>query len=125
MFNKNGTFEYRVIDKKYYVCRVHVNLFREPDNRLETLLHEIGHLVTIILYHKYRTPLYGGTKVVSKTKMERDASRYAVRVLKLLKKDKDHSRKYLLRAYETYVAAINCDKAEESYKGLKSFGVKY
>ena len=125
MFDRVGSFEYKIVDRNYTLCNVHVNLFKEPENRLETLLHELGHLVTVIMYYRYNRPKYAKTKVVSEIKMERDASRYAIRVLKLLKKDGCSSRKFLLRCYETYVAGVDCNKAEESYKGLRSFGVKY
>ena len=125
MFSRVGSFEYKIIERKYVICNVYVNLFKEPENRLETLLHELGHLVTVVMYYKYNRPKYNETKVVSETKMERDASRYAIRILKLLNKDKYSSRKFLLRCYETYVAGVDCNKAEESYKGLRSFGVKY
>jgi hypothetical protein len=121
-FGREGSFRWKYDGKtdKYFFLEVWVSVLQDKWKCLPTLLHEIGHLITIRLYYKY-----GHGDNTSSLKAERDASRYAIRVMKLLNRDKYPNRKFLLRAYETYVAGINCDKAAESYKAVRSFGIKY
>jgi hypothetical protein len=119
---RDGSFRWKYDTKteKYTFKEVWVNILQSREKCLPTLLHEIGHLVTIRLYYKH-----GMGDNTTYLKAELDASKYAIRVLRLINKDKYKHRKFLLRAYETYVAGINCDKATESYKAVRSFGIKY
>lgn len=92
----------------------------------ESIFHEIGHI------HHHRCIDFFSRYDCSTFTLRKEmyASRYAIRVLKLLGEDTQESRNWLCWAYGTYLAHFNKkgeirDLAGESYLSVKKFGVKY
>lgn len=91
-----------------------------------TFLHEIGHVANIIRYvGKEKKPRVLKDVLYS----ERRASTYALRVGKLFGIDPKQKADVVNYWYGTYVAHFckgdSMKLADESYKGVKTFGVKY
>lgn len=132
----NGSFscEYQTISEvsnrrevlMYSVLKsyVHVNWFSK--HHMVIFLHEIGHISQMHRASKHRLP---EVQVKDTLFAEKRASVWALRVAKLLGKRTQHTNKYLDWAYGTYLAELikgdPLKLANESYKAVKTFGVKY
>lgn len=118
----DGTFVNLV---KINTNKVYVHWFK-CDNIPTTFLHEIGHVANILRYvGKRRKPKVLDDVLYS----ERRASIYALRVGKLFGIDPKQKADVVNYWYGTYVAHFckgdSMRLADESYKGVKTFGVKY
>lgn len=105
--------------------KVFVHWFK-CDNIPTVFLHEVGHIANILRYvGKRRKPRVLDDVLYS----ERRASTYALRVGKLFGIDPKHKAEVVNYWYGTYVAHFckgdSMKLADESYKGVKTFGVKY
>lgn len=116
---RGKVFMYDVLKSTIYVNWLHPKY-------MEILLHEVGHVSQMHRASKHRF-------LESRTKdtlfIEKRASVWALRVAKLLGKRTQDSNRYLDWAYGTYLAEfIKNDPiklANESYRAVKAFGVKY
>lgn len=102
-----------------------INFFK-CNNIWFSLFHEVGHIYhhgTIDFFSRYNGTYFTLRK-------ELFASRYAIRVLKLLGEDNQKHRHWACWAYGTYLAHFNNkgeirNIADESYKSFKTFGCNF
>lgn len=105
-------------------AQIFVRLY-DNDSIPISFLHEVGHVAAVKRSINRRKPELLHSTLYSEIR----ASVYAVRVAKLFGLDSKKAKKLVDVWYGTYVAHIFKDKplslADESYKGVKTFGVKY
>lgn len=131
-FSINYDKEIRESDGSFLnLCRINTKKvfihWIKCDNITTTFLHEVGHIANIVRYVGKRRELRVLKDVLYS---ERRASTYALRVGKLFgvinPKQKAEVVNYW---YGTYVAHFckgdSAKLADESYRGVKTFGVRY
>lgn len=132
--SSTGSFscEYQSITKEsgrsfmYSVVKSKINIDWLNPRYLDVFLHEVGHIAQ---FHRASKQGFPESHIKGRLFAEKRASVWALRVAKLLGKRTQDTNKYLDWAYGTYLAELIKDDpvklADESYKAVKAFGVKY